>query len=99
VEQRLGVLQVGGLEAFGEPAVDRREQVAGLGAPTLSSPSLSLLMLRPIGSANQAAPSGATAIATLPMPSSGRASWPPLRTGAYDLGESDPIGHVHRWRA
>jgi hypothetical protein len=25
VEQRLGVLQIGGLEALGEPAVDRRE--------------------------------------------------------------------------
>jgi hypothetical protein len=28
VEQRLGVLQIGGLEALGEPAVDRREELA-----------------------------------------------------------------------
>ncbi len=31
VEQRLGVLQIGGIEPFGEPAVDGGEQVAGLG--------------------------------------------------------------------
>ena len=30
VEQHLGVLEVGGLEALGEPVVDRREQVVGL---------------------------------------------------------------------
>src|ERR671918_1919043 len=38
LEQRLGVLQVGGVEALGEPAVDRREQVVGLGAPALVAP-------------------------------------------------------------
>jgi hypothetical protein len=30
VEQRLGVLQIGGIEALGEPAVNRGEQVVGL---------------------------------------------------------------------
>ena len=32
VEQRLRLFQIGGVEAFGEPAVDRREKVAGFGA-------------------------------------------------------------------
>ena len=41
IEQRLGVLEVGGVEAFGEPAVDRREQVAGLGALALIAPQAS----------------------------------------------------------
>jgi hypothetical protein len=35
VEQRLCIFEVGRVEAFGKPAVDRREQVAGLGAPPL----------------------------------------------------------------
>jgi hypothetical protein len=35
VEQRLGVLEVGGVEALGEPAVDRREQITGFGAAIL----------------------------------------------------------------
>src|SRR5215472_11813819 len=35
VEQRLCVFEVGGIEAFGEPAVDRREQVVRFGAATL----------------------------------------------------------------
>ena len=35
VEQRFCLFEVGGVEAFGEPAVDRREQVAGLGAAAL----------------------------------------------------------------
>ena len=34
VEQRLCVFEVGGVEAFGEPAVDRREQVERFGAAT-----------------------------------------------------------------
>jgi hypothetical protein len=38
VEERLGVLQIGGVEALGEPAVDRREQVVGLGAFALIAP-------------------------------------------------------------
>jgi hypothetical protein len=38
VEQRLSVLQISGVEALGEPAVDRREQVKGLGAPALLRP-------------------------------------------------------------
>ena len=32
IEQRLGLLQIERVEAFGEPAVDRREQIAGLAA-------------------------------------------------------------------
>ena len=32
VEQRLGVLKVGGIKAFGEPTIDRRQQRAGLSA-------------------------------------------------------------------
>ena len=35
VEQRLCVFEVGGIEAFGEPAVDRREQVERFGLTTL----------------------------------------------------------------
>src|SRR5713226_8436231 len=35
VEQRLCVFEVGGAEAFGEPAVDRREEVAGFGVAAL----------------------------------------------------------------
>ena len=38
VEQRLGVLQVGGVEALGEPAVDRREQVVSLSTSALVAP-------------------------------------------------------------
>jgi hypothetical protein len=38
VEQRLGVLQIGGLEALGEPAVDRREKAVGRGASALLGP-------------------------------------------------------------
>jgi hypothetical protein len=37
-EQRLCVLQIGGVEAFGEPAVDRREKVAGFGPSALLAP-------------------------------------------------------------
>jgi hypothetical protein len=33
VEQRFGVLEVGGIEALREPAVDRREQAVGLNLP------------------------------------------------------------------
>src|SRR5438132_986995 len=35
VQQRLCLFQIGGVEAFGEPAVDRREEVAGFVAPIL----------------------------------------------------------------
>jgi hypothetical protein len=34
-EQRLCVFKIGGGEAFGEPGVDRREEVAGFGVATL----------------------------------------------------------------
>ena len=37
-QQRLGLLQVGGLKAFSEPAVDRRQQLMGLSALALLSP-------------------------------------------------------------
>ena len=36
IEQRLCLLQVQRVEAFGEPAVDRGEEVAGFGAATLA---------------------------------------------------------------
>ena len=39
VEQRFCLFEVGGVEAFGEPAVDRREKVAGFGAATRNSQS------------------------------------------------------------
>jgi hypothetical protein len=32
--QRLGLFQIGGVEPLGEPAVDRRERLAGFDAPT-----------------------------------------------------------------
>src|SRR3954451_4640041 len=35
VEQRLGGLEVGGVEAFGEPGVDRGEQLAGVALAAL----------------------------------------------------------------
>jgi hypothetical protein len=38
VEQRPGISEIGGVEALGEPAVDRREQVVRLGAPALLGP-------------------------------------------------------------
>src|SRR5262245_42305543 len=38
VEQRLRLLQIGGIEALGEPAVDRCEEVAGFGATALIAP-------------------------------------------------------------
>jgi hypothetical protein len=38
VEQRLCLFEVGGLEALGEPAVDRREEVAGFPPPALLAP-------------------------------------------------------------
>src|SRR5262245_17775746 len=38
VEQRLGVLQVARVEAFGEPAVDRGEEIARFGALALIAP-------------------------------------------------------------
>ena len=33
VEQRLRLFQIGGIEPLGEPAVNRREEIAGFGAP------------------------------------------------------------------
>src|SRR5689334_14697457 len=38
IEQRLGVFQIARVEAFGEPAVDRREETAGLAGPALLAP-------------------------------------------------------------
>jgi hypothetical protein len=35
LEQRLGLFEIGRVKAFGEPAVDRRERIAGLVAPPL----------------------------------------------------------------
>ena len=58
VEQRLRLFQIGRVEAFGEPAVDRREKVAGFGVAALVAaepgearggaqfPELGLLLLR-----------------------------------------------------
>ncbi len=38
VEQRLRLLQIGGVEPLGEPAVDRCEEVAGIGGLALGVP-------------------------------------------------------------
>ena len=38
VEQCFGILQIGGVEALGEPAVGRREEITGFGAFALISP-------------------------------------------------------------
>ena len=38
VEQRLCLFQIGGVEALGEPAVDRSEQIARFGSPALFAP-------------------------------------------------------------
>jgi hypothetical protein len=40
IEQSLGLLQIGRVEAFAEPAVDRREKIAGLGAFPVITPEL-----------------------------------------------------------
>jgi hypothetical protein len=38
IEQRLGLVEVSRLEALGEPAVDRGEEVVRLGTPVLLGP-------------------------------------------------------------
>src|SRR5215469_8190739 len=38
VEQRLGFLQIGGVETLGEPAVDRRQEIAGFLMPAPFTP-------------------------------------------------------------
>ena len=38
VEQRLGVFEIGGIEAFGEPAVDGCQQTVRCGPPALLTP-------------------------------------------------------------
>ena len=38
VEHRLCVFEIGRVEAFGEPAIDWRQEVAGFGAPALLAP-------------------------------------------------------------
>jgi hypothetical protein len=44
LQQRLGLLQVNRVEAFGEPAVDRGEKIAGFAAP--DDPPTCLIKLR-----------------------------------------------------
>ena len=58
VEQCLRLFEVGGVEAFGEPAIERREEITGLGTAALVAaepgearsgaqfPELGLLLLR-----------------------------------------------------
>ena len=46
-EQRLGLLQVERVEAFGEPAVDRREKIAGLLPLPLIAPEARQARRRP----------------------------------------------------
>ena len=41
LQERLGFLEVGGVKALGEPAVDRRQQLAGFGALALALPQAS----------------------------------------------------------
>ena len=38
LQQRLGVLEVSSVKTFGEPAIDRGDEVAGFGAPSLLAP-------------------------------------------------------------
>jgi hypothetical protein len=40
IEQRLNLLQIERVEAFGEPAIDRSEKVAGLRPPALIAPEV-----------------------------------------------------------
>src|SRR5262245_34246148 len=47
IEQRLSVLQVGGVEALGEPAEDRGQQLVCVGAPTLLLPQPAQAYCRP----------------------------------------------------
>src|SRR6266436_409628 len=54
VQQRLRLLKVGRVEAFGEPAVDRHEDIAGFGAPALVVPKA-----REVGGGAQFPPLGA----------------------------------------
>jgi hypothetical protein len=43
VEERLCILQIGGVEALGEPAVHGREEIIGLGVPALTAPQVGCL--------------------------------------------------------
>jgi hypothetical protein len=47
IEQRLGVLQVGGVEALGEPTVERGQQLVCLGTPVLPLPQPTQAHRRP----------------------------------------------------
>jgi hypothetical protein len=47
VQQHFGLLQVGGVKALGEPAVDRRQQLAGFGKFALTLPQPSQTCRRP----------------------------------------------------
>ena len=44
LQQRLRLLEVGGVKALGEPAVDRCQQLTGLGALALLLPQAARLM-------------------------------------------------------
>ncbi len=47
LQQRLGLIQVERVEALSEPAVDGREQVAGLGAPPVDLAAIALELTSP----------------------------------------------------
>src|SRR3989442_15167612 len=47
VEQRLGLLEVRGVKALGEPVIDRRQQVVGLGPLALLLPQAAQARRRP----------------------------------------------------
>jgi hypothetical protein len=47
IKQRFSLLQVGGVEALGEPAIDRREQVVGFSALALLLPQAHQAHRRP----------------------------------------------------
>ena len=58
LQQCLGLLQVGGVKALGEPAVDRRQQLAGFGPLALLLPQASSGSWRPAAPATSPAGGG-----------------------------------------
>ena len=47
IEQRLGLFEIGGVEAFGEPAIDRCQQIAGFGGSALPAHQIRETSTRP----------------------------------------------------
>ena len=106
VEQRLGLLQVERVEAFGEPAIDRSEKIAGLMlAPLFDRGDRLLEQLQPLQATQQLRPSlGRDRLtqdraARFPRPpaSSGNPSPPRFERAIEAVKPSSP-GYWPAWR-